>query len=260
MSRGVVLPVAIHADHVLEARVRRPVCSRPARSRPGPGDAASASTSAPAARATRNGAVARSNRRSPARARRARASWISRTTPPMAPSSLKAGTMISSESGTCAGAGHKRGHLPGADGVAAQQVAEDRGRDARARADLAPLPPQPAADCASSATCARITYQQHFRPGVAFGAEARGAALPLQHVPGVPQVARQRDERRRQQHAAGKVLDQHEQPVALHVIGLQGRGAARPNANSDAPPRRPGTYRHFQPAQRARRPRSVSSQ
>ncbi len=59
---------------------------------------------------------------------------------------------------------------------------------------------------------------------------------------------------------AGKFLDHHEQSIALHIVSFERRGAAQRNANSDAPRSPLAHSRHFQPAQRARRPRSVSSQ
>jgi hypothetical protein len=67
---------------------------------------------------------------------------------------------------------------------------------------------------------------EHLRTGIAFGPETGCAAAALQQIPGVPRIARQRCERRCEQHSGGKILGQHEQAVAFHVVSFHGRSAA----------------------------------
>ena len=68
----------------------------------------------------------------------------------------------------------------------------------------------------------------HPRPGVPLRAEARRAAAAFAADSAACHKYRaSRNERRRSEHPGGKILRQHEQPVALDVIRLQRRRRAR---------------------------------
>src|SRR5471030_2064855 len=109
--------------------------------------------------------------------------------------------------------------------MAADQVTEDGRRNPSAGADFAALAPE-AAGVRKQGGVRPNHVPDHFRPGIPFGTEARGASLAPENVPRVPHVAGKRHERRSRQHAAGKVLGQDKEAVAFHVVGLNGGGAA----------------------------------
>ena len=108
---------------------------------------------------------------------------------------------------------------------AAHQMPEDGRRDARAAADFAPLAPQSRQVRQQGGVRAQHV-PDHFGPACPSARKRAALPAPFEQVPGMPRIARQRDKRRRQQHAGGKILHQHEQAIALHVIGFQGRCAA----------------------------------
>src|SRR5438094_6323576 len=100
--------------------------------------------------------------------------------------------------------------------MAAYQMTENGGRNTGARTDFSALAPE-SAGVGKQGGVRPNHVPDHFPPGIAFSPEARGTSPASENVPRMPQVTRQRHERRRRQHAAGEVLGQHKEPVALHV-------------------------------------------
>lgn len=110
-------------------------------------------------------------------------------------------------------------------GMAAEEMAEDGGRDAGARADLPALPAE-TAGVAEQGEMGAKDVPRHLRSGVARGAETGRAAAAFEQIADVPKVARQGDEGRDRGVSGGEILGHHEQAVALHMIGVEPRGGA----------------------------------
>src|SRR5579884_1267480 len=109
--------------------------------------------------------------------------------------------------------------------MAAQEPAENGRGDAGAGADITAL----AAEARGVAEQSEVRAENvpgHARAGVAFGAEAGGAAASFEQVTEVPGVAGKRIERGGGGEPGGEVLGDDEEAVALDEVGLQRRRAA----------------------------------